>query len=199
MRDALHETGWLAYMSDSIIHRVWLCFALFWLYYDLSWNNLCFINSLAPRRFNFNFRKVIFKLILVNGCWGISYEIALGWMAQDIADDKSTLVQEMAWCHQPTSHYLSQCWPRSLSPYGVTRPQWVDPCSSGLTPWLLNLPQSPHCWAGADDHAKKFSMLQTWSYCTYQATQTPLFLTPSMLLRCTTYVKFAQDVISYGK
>ena len=31
----------------------------------------------------------------------------------------------MAWCHQATSHYLSQCWPRSLSPYGVTRSQWV--------------------------------------------------------------------------
>ena len=35
---------------------------------------------------------------------------------------QSTLVQVMAWCRQATSHYLSQCWPRSLSPYGVTRP-----------------------------------------------------------------------------
>ena len=24
-----------------------------------------------------------------------------------------------------TSHYPSQCWPRSLSPYGVIRPEWV--------------------------------------------------------------------------
>ena len=32
----------------------------------------------------------------------------------------------MAWCRQATSHYLSQCWPRSLSPYDVTRPQWVN-------------------------------------------------------------------------
>ena len=32
----------------------------------------------------------------------------------------------MAWCHQSTSHYLSQCWPRSLSPYGITRPQHVN-------------------------------------------------------------------------
>ena len=32
----------------------------------------------------------------------------------------------MAWCSQAASHYLSQCWPRSLLPYGVTRPQWVD-------------------------------------------------------------------------
>ena len=46
-------------------------------------------------------------------------------MSLDLADEKSTLVQVMAWCHQATSHYLSQCWPRSLSPYGVTRPQWA--------------------------------------------------------------------------
>ena len=27
----------------------------------------------------------------------------------------------MAWYHQATSHYISQCWTRSMSPYGVTR------------------------------------------------------------------------------
>ena len=75
--------------------------------------------------FSLNLRKVIFKLILVNGGWGISYEIALRWMPQDLTDDKSTLVQVMAWCLQATSHYLSQCWPRSTSPNGVTRHQWV--------------------------------------------------------------------------
>ena len=30
---------------------------------------------------------------------------------------KSTLVKVMAWCRKVTSHYLSQCWPRSISPY----------------------------------------------------------------------------------
>ena len=84
------------------------------------------INSLAPGRFQFNFRSVIFKLTLVNGGSGISYEIALWCMPQDITDDKSTLVQAMAWCRQATSHCLSQCWPRSMSPNGVTRPQWVN-------------------------------------------------------------------------
>ena len=39
--------------------------------------------------------------------------------------DKSTLVQVMAWCRQATSHYLSQCWPRSMLLYGITRPQCV--------------------------------------------------------------------------
>ena len=57
--------------------------------------------------------------------WGISREIALIWMSLDFTDDQSTLVRVMAWCRQATSHYLSQCWPRSLSPYGVTKPQWV--------------------------------------------------------------------------
>ena len=31
----------------------------------------------------------------------------------------------MAWCCQATSHYLSQCWPRSVS-FSITRPQWVN-------------------------------------------------------------------------
>ena len=44
-------------------------------------------------------------------------------MSLDFTDDQSALAQVMAWCHQATSHYLNQCWSRSLSPYGVTRPQ----------------------------------------------------------------------------
>ena len=84
------------------------------------------LNSLAPGKFQFNFRLVIFKLTLVNGGWGISCEIALKWMPLDLIDDKSTLVQVMAWCRQATSHYLSQCWPRSMSPNGISRPQWVN-------------------------------------------------------------------------
>ena len=58
--------------------------------------------------------------------WGISCEIVLTWTPQDLTDDKSTLVQVMAWCRQATSHYLSKCWPRFMSPYGVTRLQWVN-------------------------------------------------------------------------
>ena len=33
--------------------------------------------------------------------------------------------QTIAWCHQATSHYVSQCWPRSMSQYGISRQQWV--------------------------------------------------------------------------
>ena len=38
---------------------------------------------------------------------------------------KSTLVQVMAWYREAISHTPIQCWTKSMSPYGVTRPQWV--------------------------------------------------------------------------
>ena len=84
------------------------------------------INSLAPGIFKLNFIQEIFKLISVIDGWRISCETVVRLMLLDLSDDKSTLVQVMAWCRQATSHYLSQCWPRSLSPYGVIRPQWVN-------------------------------------------------------------------------
>ena len=76
-------------------------------------------SSLAPGKFEWNFRHVIFR-DFSDWCWGISCGIALIWMSLDFTDDQSTLVQVIAWCHQATSHYLSQSWPRSLLPYYIT-------------------------------------------------------------------------------
>ena len=45
-----------------------------------------------------------------------------------LTDDKSTLVQLMAWCHQTPSHYLIQCWLSYMWPHGINRPQWVNHC-----------------------------------------------------------------------
>ena len=79
--------------------------------------------------------KILFSILFY---WLVSWDLctydnALRWMPQNITDGKSTLVQLMAWCRQATSHYLSLCWPRSMSPYGVIRPQWVN----GVM-WLYN-------------------------------------------------------------
>ena len=93
-----------------------------------------------PEKFEWNFRHVIFKQILLIDGWGISSEVALLWMSLDFINDQSTLVQVVAWCHQATSHYLSQCWPRSLSPYDITRPQWVK-LSSPFQIWHVYLQQ----------------------------------------------------------
>ena len=100
------------------------------------------LNSLAPGRFEWNLRHVIFKWILVTGGWGMSCEIALIWMSLDVFDDQSTLVQVMAWCRQAVSHYLSQCWPRSLSLYGVITAAGID---TEIIPEKIFQPQVSWC------------------------------------------------------
>ena len=90
------------------------------------------LNSLAPWTCGSISRRVISKDMLGNNFMGTSCETALRWMPWNTFGDKSTLVQVMAWCRQATSHYLNQCWPRSMSSYGVTRPQWVNIIQWGL-------------------------------------------------------------------
>ena len=76
------------------------------------------LNSLAPGRPGHNSKSMILKLIMQNTSLGTHCVIALQWMSQKLTDEKSTLAQVMAWC-------FSQCWTLFMSPYGVTRSQWV--------------------------------------------------------------------------
>ena len=80
--------------------------------------DLAEFNSLAPGRSECDFKNVIFNLVLQIGIFRFSHDNVLRWMPPDLTDDKSTLVQ----CLTASSHYPNQCWPRSISPYGVTRP-----------------------------------------------------------------------------
>ena len=84
--------------------------------------------SLPPGRCGNNFINAVFffKSILPIDVFNTSHEIDLRWVPQNSTDDKSALVEVMAWWHQATSHYLSQYCPRSMMPYGVTRPQRVN-------------------------------------------------------------------------
>ena len=66
--------------------------------------------------------SIVCELIIQNSSFTLTVKLLSG---EDPTNKNATLVQVMVWCHQVTNHYLSQCWPRSLSPYGVTRPQWV--------------------------------------------------------------------------
>ena len=84
---------------------------------------------LSPERSGCDFKNTIFNLVSWSGIFRSSHDNALRWMPRDFTDNKSTLVQVMAWCHQAISQYLSQCWTRSLTTYGVTGPQWVK------SPW----------------------------------------------------------------
>ena len=90
------------------------------------------INSLAPGKFVSNFKIFTFKLIIENHSLATHCEIDLRAISQELINGKSTLVQVMALCRQAPSHYLSQCWLRSMSLYHVTRPQWINPSGAPI-------------------------------------------------------------------
>ena len=87
--------------------------------------NTC-INSLSLGRWgkNSKYMYLVFKQMQQLDSISIYGGNALKWMPQNRFANKSTLVQVMAWCHQATSHYLSQCWPWSMTSYDITKPQW---------------------------------------------------------------------------
>ena len=66
------------------------------------------------------FYNTFFKLIIWSNILSTFWEIIRRWVQQNPIDNKSALVQERAWCCQAASLYLSQCWPSSMSPYGIT-------------------------------------------------------------------------------
>ena len=108
----------------SVNHRLWQ-------YIAITCTNtamLTFVHHNRLTHWPLGDLHMILKMLssILLGIFKSSYDNVLRWMPQDLTDDKSTLVQVMAWCRQATSHYLNQCWPRSPMPYGVTGPQWVN-------------------------------------------------------------------------
>ena len=92
------------------------------------------VNSLAPGRCGCNFKNIIFQLVSWTDTLSATSKIIVRWMPQNSTDEKSTLLQ---------------CWPRSLSPYGVTRPQWVKLALAYFTDieaitWFLQMPLDNH-------------------------------------------------------
>ena len=82
------------------------------------------ISLLTPGKCDSLSKNTIFKLILQKSCLCTHCTTTTRWMQQNLYNEKSTLEQVMACGIQATNSYLSQCWPRSMSLYGVTRPEW---------------------------------------------------------------------------
>ena len=112
-----------------------------WLKLGSKMESLCFnlgnfaqeqLNSLARGRCESIFRSTWY--IYIYAVTNFSLSLMAGWilwnrpiwMLLDLIYNKSTSPYEMVWCRHPTNHYLSQCWPRSMSLYAVTTPQWVN-------------------------------------------------------------------------
>ena len=85
----------------------------------------CIINSLAPGDVVVIFKGVISEHMLGMDFMTISCEIDLRTYM---------LISQHCFrqCRKAPSHYLIHCWPRSMSPYGVNRPQWVKTCVATL-------------------------------------------------------------------
>ena len=74
------------------------------------------------------------------GDWGFPCEIAPRWMSSarpywwrvNIGSGNTVKL----WCHQATNHCLSKCWPQSMLPYDVTRPQWVKQHHMATQIWV---------------------------------------------------------------
>ena len=122
-----------------------------------------YINSSTPGRHDNNVKVWFFKPIIQNSNRSTRCEI---WTPQNLDHyQESILVQVMALCRQGTSNCLSQCRPRFMSPYGVTRPHCVNSlahgrCGSNLKNIMWNVSQEVNVterlrqhyfwwWAGA--------------------------------------------------
>ena len=61
---------------------------------------------LGPWGHGSNFKCAAFLLYIQKNSLATGCECPFRWIPQNLNDDKSTLVQVVAWCHQATSHYL---------------------------------------------------------------------------------------------
>ena len=91
------------------------------------------INSLTPGRCGWDFKSIIFTLIIQNNSLDTCCEIALRGLPQSLTNEKSRLIQA-----PDSKPLLGQCWSRSMLLYGVTRPvtHWgrvTHVCISKLT------------------------------------------------------------------
>ena len=79
------------------------------------------VNSSSPEIYGSDFKCAIMQLIVMTDILSIASGITLRWIPQDFSNNKSVLVEVMAWCREATSHYLTQYWSSPILPYGITK------------------------------------------------------------------------------
>ena len=123
-----------------------------------GWRGFPFIRTNTPLKEEIFTNQCYFlKNISIAKCKSHAYQIP---QPQNTFDGKSTLDQVMAWCRQATSHYLSQCRPRCISAYGVTRPQWVNQVYSAIAQRELI-----HLHIISQGRTAVSQLLTNWRYC----------------------------------
>ena len=80
------------------------------LWVELSWNTLLII----PLRYWCSFKLVIFKHVLLLSSCAYSVELIHRYTARNPPNDKSTLLQVMAWCGEARMLYMNPFWVHDL-------------------------------------------------------------------------------------
>ena len=134
----VHSYGWSSTSYDTKKRKrkcaMWL-YINWWYNYMKSMHNktVCIIDGTCSSCFNISASgrcKSYFQCVASDHVLWVKFmrnfcEIYLRWMPKITWDDKPTLAQFMAWCREATKLYLTECWSKSLSPYGAMGPQWV--------------------------------------------------------------------------
>ena len=81
-------------------------------------------DSLAPGRFGSSSKSLIFKLIIQYSGLGTHCEISLRWNPQNLT--KGNIGAGNGLVPSGCQPLLSECWPRSMSPYGINWPECVE-------------------------------------------------------------------------
>ena len=89
------------------------------LFSDLRWIN-SWVNNHDPGDLRHHRADYDVAVMMQNCTMGTRCETAASWMPKKLINEKSILLQLLAWCCRPSSHYLSQCWLRCTLPYGIT-------------------------------------------------------------------------------
>ena len=95
------------------------------------------IHSLVPGEWGSSSKSVISEHILWFALMNIFCEIVLTWMPQTNFEVMSTLIHVMVCYGQTPSHWLSQCWPWSMSIYWYHSYLKLDI----LLIWMIRTPQ----------------------------------------------------------
>ena len=114
--------------ADLIYWRIYICGT------RGRWVEIA-VNALWPEEKWQNIFQIKFQMHFSEWKYHNFNYILLMYDAKHLVDDKSALVQVMAWCRRGNKP-LPDRMPKSMTSYGITRPQnaW---CNSNFLKWLL--------------------------------------------------------------
>ena len=115
-----------------MVINIWLCIGNWFTYNSDLWHSFELNPQHSPQSTHWLWTKwMIFYNDILSTVFlaensSIFIWVSLKCVYGGLIDDKSTLVEVMAWCYLAPSHYLDQWWQRSTISHAITRPKSVE-------------------------------------------------------------------------